>query len=172
MGPNEVTFKNLGCSYFYLFKHLHLYRSIYRYIHIHEPTWFRPWTQKKQAPPPLDHLQRLIGFGPPPRAAAIRGHRERSSTSWESKNAPRAVENVGNPSNWVDVYGGNPAKRGVVSIVSAVSIGAFKLTGVCLSTKTHPGKLTWNPKMEVWNRIFLFNWVMFGLHVNFQPLRD
>ena len=26
----------------------------------------------------------------------------------------------------------------------------------------HPGKLTWNPKMEIWKMIFLFNWVIFG----------
>ena len=25
----------------------------------------------------------------------------------------------------------------------------------------------WNPNMEVWKRIFLFNWVIFRLHVNF-----
>jgi len=25
----------------------------------------------------------------------------------------------------------------------------------------HPGKLTWNPKMEVWKMMFLFSWVMF-----------
>ena len=32
----------------------------------------------------------------------------------------------------------------------------------------HPGKLTWNPKMEVWKMIFLFGWVMLWFHVNFQ----
>ena len=32
----------------------------------------------------------------------------------------------------------------------------------------HPRKLTWNPKMEVWKMIFLFNWVIFRFHVNFQ----
>ncbi len=31
-----------------------------------------------------------------------------------------------------------------------------------------PRKLTWNPKMEVWKMIFLFNWVIFRFHVNFQ----
>ena len=31
----------------------------------------------------------------------------------------------------------------------------------------HPGKFTWNTKMEVWKMIFLFNWVMFRFHVNF-----
>ena len=25
----------------------------------------------------------------------------------------------------------------------------------------HPGKLTWNPKMEVWKMIFFLNWVIF-----------
>ena len=34
--------------------------------------------------------------------------------------------------------------------------------------RKHPGKLTWNPKMEVWKMIFLFNWVTFRFHVNFQ----
>ena len=32
----------------------------------------------------------------------------------------------------------------------------------------HPGKLTWNIVMEVWKMIFLFNWVSFLFHVNFQ----
>ena len=31
-----------------------------------------------------------------------------------------------------------------------------------------PGGLTWNPKMEVGKMIFLFNWVIFRFHVNFQ----
>ena len=32
----------------------------------------------------------------------------------------------------------------------------------------HPWKLTWNPKMEVWKMISLFNWVdFFRFHVNF-----
>ena len=35
-------------------------------------------------------------------------------------------------------------------------------------TQLHPGKLTLNPKMEVWKMIFLFNWVIFKCHVNFQ----
>jgi len=26
----------------------------------------------------------------------------------------------------------------------------------------HPGKLTWNPKMEVWKIILPFNWVILG----------
>ena len=30
----------------------------------------------------------------------------------------------------------------------------------------HPGKLTWNPKMEVWKMIFPFNWVILRFHVN------
>ena len=34
--------------------------------------------------------------------------------------------------------------------------------------KLHPGKSTWNPRMEVWKMIFLFNWVIFRFHVNFQ----
>ena len=32
----------------------------------------------------------------------------------------------------------------------------------------HPRKLTWNPKMEVWKMIFLFNWVIFRFHVSFR----
>ena len=32
----------------------------------------------------------------------------------------------------------------------------------------HPGKLTWNSSVEVWKMMFLFNWVTFGFHVNFQ----
>ena len=28
------------------------------------------------------------------------------------------------------------------------------------------GRLTWNPKMEVWKMIFLYNWVIFRFHVN------
>ena len=32
----------------------------------------------------------------------------------------------------------------------------------------HPGRLTWNPKMEVGKMIFLFNWVIFRFHVNFE----
>ena len=32
----------------------------------------------------------------------------------------------------------------------------------------HPRKLTWNPKMEVGKMIFLFSWVIFRFHVNFQ----
>ena len=35
----------------------------------------------------------------------------------------------------------------------------------------HPGKLTWNPKMEVWKMMFLFNWVIFRFHVNFQGVQ-
>ena len=35
-----------------------------------------------------------------------------------------------------------------------------KGTMVC-SGFIHPGKSTWNPKMEVWKMIFLFNWVIF-----------
>ena len=31
-----------------------------------------------------------------------------------------------------------------------------------------PKKLTWNPNMEVWKMMFLFNWVIFRFHVNFQ----
>ena len=30
-----------------------------------------------------------------------------------------------------------------------------------LPQPVHPGKLTWNPKTEVWKIIFLFNWVIF-----------
>ena len=30
------------------------------------------------------------------------------------------------------------------------------------------GKLTWNPRMKVWKMIFLFKWVIFRFHVNFQ----
>ena len=33
--------------------------------------------------------------------------------------------------------------------------------------RIHPGKLTWNPKMEVWKMIFLLNWVIFRFHLNF-----
>ena len=40
-----------------------------------------------------------------------------------------------------------------------------------LSTEGQPGntprKLIWNPKMEVWKMIFLFNWVIFRFHVSF-----
>ena len=36
----------------------------------------------------------------------------------------------------------------------------------------HPGKLTWNPKMEVWKMIFLFNWVILRFHVNFQGCKQ
>ena len=34
----------------------------------------------------------------------------------------------------------------------------------------HPGKSTWNPTMEVWvvQMIFVFNWVNFIFHVNFE----
>ena len=32
----------------------------------------------------------------------------------------------------------------------------------------HPWKLTWNPKMEVWKMIILFNWAVFRFHVKFQ----
>ena len=32
----------------------------------------------------------------------------------------------------------------------------------------NPGKLTWDPKLEVWKMIFLFNLVMFRFQVNFQ----
>ena len=36
------------------------------------------------------------------------------------------------------------------------------------SLSLHPWRLTWNPKMEVWKMIFLFNWqVIFRFHVNF-----
>ena len=31
----------------------------------------------------------------------------------------------------------------------------------------HPGRLTWNSKMEVWKMTFLFKWVIFRYHVNF-----
>ncbi len=34
--------------------------------------------------------------------------------------------------------------------------------------RKNTGKLTWNPKMEVWKMIVLFNWVIFRFHVNFQ----
>ena len=37
-----------------------------------------------------------------------------------------------------------------------------------LSIPVHPGKLTWNTIMKVWKMIFLFNWVIFRFHVNFQ----
>ena len=30
----------------------------------------------------------------------------------------------------------------------------------------HPGRLTWNIIMEVWQMIFLFNWVIFWFHVS------
>ena len=39
------------------------------------------------------------------------------------------------------------------------------------SIHVHPWKSTWNPKMEVWKMIFLFNWVIFGFYVNFQVCR-
>ena len=32
----------------------------------------------------------------------------------------------------------------------------------------HPGKLKWNPNMELWKMIFLFNWVIFRFHANFR----
>ena len=32
----------------------------------------------------------------------------------------------------------------------------------------HPWKLIWNPKMEVWKMIILFNWAVFRFHVKFQ----
>ena len=31
-----------------------------------------------------------------------------------------------------------------------------------------PEKFTWNPKMEVWKMMFLFNRVIFRFHVNIQ----
>ena len=37
----------------------------------------------------------------------------------------------------------------------------------CKVPDLHPGKFTWNPKMEVWKMMFLFNWVIFRFHVNF-----
>ena len=41
----------------------------------------------------------------------------------------------------------------------------------CLSRRVfqvHLGKITWNPKMEVWKIMFLFNWMIPRFHVNFQ----
>ena len=32
----------------------------------------------------------------------------------------------------------------------------------------HPGKLTWNPNMEVWKMTFLFNWGIFGYYANLR----
>lgn len=32
----------------------------------------------------------------------------------------------------------------------------------------HPGKLTWNPKKEVWKIIFMFKGVFFRFHGKFQ----
>ena len=37
----------------------------------------------------------------------------------------------------------------------------------CLVFTVHPGKLTWNPQMEVWKMIFLFYWVNMRFHVSF-----
>ena len=34
-----------------------------------------------------------------------------------------------------------------------------------------PGKLTWNPKMELWKMIFLFKQVIFRFHVSFRGCR-
>ncbi len=36
----------------------------------------------------------------------------------------------------------------------------------------HPERLTWNPRMETWKMFFLFNWVFFRFHVNFQGCID
>ena len=33
--------------------------------------------------------------------------------------------------------------------------------------RIHPGKSTWNPRMEVWKMNFLFNWVIFRFRVDF-----
>ena len=35
--------------------------------------------------------------------------------------------------------------------------------------RIHPGKLTWNPKIEVWKMI-LFNWVICWFHANFSGM--
>ena len=42
------------------------------------------------------------------------------------------------------------------------------LGGLEASQQIHPGRLTWNPKLEVWKMIFPVNLVIFRLHVNFQ----
>ena len=36
-----------------------------------------------------------------------------------------------------------------------------------LKSKVQLGKLTWNPKMEVWKLISVFNWMIFRFHLNF-----
>ena len=41
------------------------------------------------------------------------------------------------------------------------------MTYIFIIIHMHPGKLTWNPKMEVWKITFVFNWVIFRFHVNF-----
>ena len=41
-----------------------------------------------------------------------------------------------------------------------------------LNHELHPGKLTWNPKMEVWKMIVLFKHVIFRFHVSFRGCKD
>ena len=42
-----------------------------------------------------------------------------------------------------------------------------RTTRLCSGLEIHPRKFTWNPKMEVWKMIFLFNWVICRFHMNF-----
>ena len=49
-----------------------------------------------------------------------------------------------------------------------VSGGAIFAYRSVISNIIHPGKLTWNLKMEVWKMIFLFKQVIFRFHVSFR----
>ena len=50
---------------------------------------------------------------------------------------------------------------------SWISFGEKKQDIQTLQMKIHPWKLTWNTR-QVWKMMFLFNWVTFRFHVNFQ----
>ena len=43
----------------------------------------------------------------------------------------------------------------------------FEPQSYVLCVHVHPGKLTWNPKMNVWKMIFVFKQVNFTFHVHF-----
>ena len=54
--------------------------------------------------------------------------------------------------------------------LSAESL-SWNMPGVCRISVQHPGKLTWNPEMEVWKMIFLSKWVSLMFQLLIQGWR-
>ena len=137
---------------------IYIYTDPYTDIHIHEPTFFRPWIQKNQAPPPLWPFATFDWFWVPLPKLLLSEVTSKGVLLPESRKTPFCTaENVGNPSSSVGCIRGKPCKARVCVHSFSSIHRAVKLTGVCLKYKDTPWKINMEPKKWRFGRGFSFS---------------